>query len=147
MSDAAAPTRPGNGQHDADTSSVLVVVAEPHESARVVSALGLRRDLAVTAVASIAEARRHLDTADVLVVDGDLRPKGGYSWLYELGGEAELAGGSRPPAVVLTERTTDEFLVAWSKAEAQVPKPVDPFALARAVAELAGRAGARGSAS
>lgn len=139
MSDAAAPTRATDGPSDPDTSSVLVVVAEPDESARVVSALGLRRDLAVTAVRSIAEARPHLAAADVLVVDGDLRPKGGYSWLYELGGEAELEGGKRPPAVVLTDRTTDEFLVAWSKAEAQVSKPVDPFALARAVAELAAR--------
>lgn len=123
----------------ADTSSVLVVVADADESARVVSALGLRRDLATTVVTSIAEARDHLAAADVLVVDGDLRPKGGYSWLYELAGEAELADRSRPPAVVLTDRTTDEFLVSWSGAEARVSKPVDPFALARAVSELAGR--------
>jgi CheY-like chemotaxis protein len=133
MSDAAA-TDAG-----ADTLSVLVVVADPDESARVVSALGLRRDLATTAVTSIGAARDHLATADVLVVDGDLRPKGGYSWLYELAGEAELAGRSRPPAVVLTERTTDEFLVSWSGAEARVSKPVDPFELARSVAELVGR--------
>lgn len=123
----------------ADTSSVLVVVADPDESARVVSALGLRRDLTTTVVTSIAQARDHLAAADVLVVDGDLRPKGGYSWLYELAGEAELADRARPLAVVLTDRTTDEFLVSWSGAEARVAKPVDPFALARAVAELAGR--------
>lgn len=128
---------------DAETatagSSVLVVVADPDESSRVRSALGLRRDLVVTSVESIAEAREHLADADVLVVDGDLRPKGGYSWLYELAGEAELTDETRPPAVVLTDRTTDEFLVSWSRAEAQVAKPVDPFELARAVAALAGR--------
>lgn len=133
MSDAAA-TNAGT-----DTSSVLVVVADADESARVRSALGLRRDLAVTSVGSIAEAREHLAAADVLVVDGDLRPKGGYSWLYELAGEAALGDRPRPPAVVLTDRTTDEFLVSWSGAEARVPKPVDPFAVARAVADLAGR--------
>ncbi len=135
MSQPAAPT----DSSDAATSSVLVVVAEPDEAARVVSALGLRRDLRVTSVTSIADARPHLADADVLVVDGDLRPKGGYSWLYELRGEAEYAGGARAPAVVLTDRTTDEFLVEWSGAEARVAKPVDPFALARSVAELAGR--------
>lgn len=119
--------------------SVLVVVADLDESARVRSALGLRGDLSVTAVASIDEARPHLPTADVLVVDGDLRPKGGYSWLYELSGEAQHAGTTRPPAVVLTDRSTDQFLVSWSGAEAPIAKPVDPFALARAVATLAGR--------
>jgi CheY-like chemotaxis protein len=119
--------------------AVLVVVHEPDERARTVSALGLRSDLDVTAVSSIAAAREHLAAADVLVVDGDLRPKGGYSWLYELRGQAELTGGQRPPAVVLTDRDQDTFLVEWSHAERAVSKPVDPFALARAVSEVAGR--------
>ncbi|MBY5164443.1 hypothetical protein [Salsipaludibacter albus] len=135
MSDVTSPR--------SDTSTgrvaVLVVVAEPDEQARTVSALGLRSDLDVTAVTSIAQAREHVATTDVLVVDGDLRPKGGYSWLYELRGDAELTGGQRPPAVVLTDREQDEFLVSWSHAERAVTKPVDPFALARAVTELAGR--------
>ena len=116
---------------------VLVVISEEPVRARAVSALGLRRDLEVTAVASIAEARDLLPEADVLVVDGDLRPKGGYSWLYELREGAELTGIERPPSLVLTDRQDDRFLVEWSSADAWLAKPVDPFALARTVAELA----------
>lgn len=118
-------------------AGVLVVISDEDVRARAVSALGLRRDLAVTAVTSIADAMEVLGDADVLVVDGDLRPKGGYSWLYELREDADLAGGARPPALVLTDRTDDRFLVEWSSAEAWLEKPVDPFALARTVAELA----------
>lgn len=127
--------------HDATTgdgnASVLVVISDPDVLARAVSALGLRRDLDVTAVATIDEARDLVADADVLVVDGDLRPKGGYSWLYELRENAEMEGGTRPPSLVLTERIDDRFLVDWSEADAWVAKPVDPFALARKVAELA----------
>lgn len=122
---------------DTGTHAVLVVINDPDVAARAVSALGLRRDLVVTAVDSIEAAREFLAHADVLVVDGDLRPKGGYSWLYELREDARLAGTTRPPALVLTERPDDRFMVAWSGAEAWVAKPVDPFELARRVADLA----------
>lgn len=118
-------------------AQVLVVISEEPVRSLAVSALGLRRDLEVTAVASIAEARDLLPEADVLVVDGDLRPKGGYSWLYELREGAEITGIPRPPSLVLTDREDDRFLVEWSSADAWLAKPVDPFALARTVAELA----------
>lgn len=132
MASSAAATDATTG-----AARVLVVISEEPVRARAVSALGLRRDLDVTAVASIAEARELLADADVLVVDGDLRPKGGYSWLYELRESAELAGTERPPSLVLTDRDDDRFLVEWSSADAWLAKPVDPFALARTVAELA----------
>jgi hypothetical protein len=40
------------------------------------------------------------------------------------------------PAIVLTVRDEDAFLIAWSRAEAAIRKPVDPFALSRMVGEL-----------
>lgn len=132
------PATSGSGTSAGPTThAVLVVVADDTVRARAVSALGLRRDLEVTAVTSIADAADLVADADVLVVDGDLRPKGGYSWLYQLREDAELAGTTRPPALVLTDRPDDRFLVAWSGAEADLAKPVDPFRLARTVAELA----------
>lgn len=117
--------------------NVLVVISDDDVRARAVSALGLRRDLTVTAVTGIAEAQDLVADAEVLVVDGDLRPKGGYSWLYELREDAEMHGTHRPPALVLTDRADDRFLVEWSSADAWMAKPVDPFALARTVANLA----------
>jgi len=39
---------------------------------------------------------------------------------------------------VLTGRVQDGWLAAWSQADAVVPHPLDPVALARAVTQLAG---------
>lgn len=136
-STAATSTAAGGDATSNQGARVLVVISDDDVRARAVSALGLRRDLDVTAVTSIADARELLEGVDVLVVDGDLRPKGGYSWLYQLREEADLAGTTRPPALVLTDRTDDLFLVHWSSADAWIEKPVDPFALARTVARLA----------
>lgn len=129
--DAATPAtarRPG--------THVLVVISDDEVRARAVSALGLRGDLTLTVVTSIHDAAPLVADTDVLVVDGDLQPKGGYSWLYELREQAALHGTTRPLSVVLTERVQDTFLVDWSSAEAAVTKPVDPFELARTVAGL-----------
>ena len=132
------PDVPTPGAAGSSGTRVLVVISDDVVRARAVSALGLRSDLALTVVTSIHEAAPLVADTDVLVVDGDLQPKGGYSWLYELREQAALHGTTRPLSVVLTERVQDAFLVDWSSAEAAVTKPVDPFELARTVAELAG---------
>jgi DNA-binding response OmpR family regulator len=77
---------------------------------------------------------------DVLVVDGNLAPQGGFSFLYEARQAAEMAGVARPPAVVLTSRPQDDWLAGWASAEATLPLPADPFAVARTVTELAAAA-------
>ena len=41
-----------------------------------------------------------------------------------------------PPILVLTGRPHDSWLAAWSRAEAAVPHPLDPFVLSRTVADL-----------
>jgi DNA-binding response OmpR family regulator len=41
-----------------------------------------------------------------------------------------------PPILVLTGRLADNWLAAWSRADAVVPHPVDPFVLADSVARL-----------
>lgn len=120
---------------------VLIVSPDPAERQRAASALHLQDDVEVVEVAGGPDAGRLLRDAgfDVLVVDGDLQPKGGFSWLYELRQQAELHGTQRPPAVVMTAREQDGFLADWSGAEAIVRKPVDGFVVASTVAELAGR--------
>lgn len=118
---------------------VLIVSQDEVERQRAATALRLRLpDAEVTEVDSprvgaelVAEG-----AVDVLVVDGDLQPKGGFSWLYELREEALVTGDRRPPAVVLVARVQDRFLADWAGAEAVSFKPVDAFHLADTVAGL-----------
>jgi DNA-binding response OmpR family regulator len=42
-----------------------------------------------------------------------------------------------PPILVLTGRPQDAWLATWSRADAAVPHPLDPRALAEAVTGLA----------
>ena len=41
---------------------------------------------------------------------------------------------ARPPVVLLTARPQDDWLAAWARAEAVVPRPLDPLALQKGVA-------------
>ena len=50
-----------------------------------------------------------------------------------------------PPILVLTGRPQDAWLATWSQADLAVPHPLDPVALAEAVAELARAAAERGA--
>ena len=54
---------------------------------------------------------------------------GGMGLAHELFTELD----SRPPVVLLTARPQDDWLAAWSKAEAVVPRPLDPMALQEGV--------------
>lgn len=116
---------------------VLAVVQDPAEQRRVVDGLRLLGAEAV-AVASAADAHTSLvrDSFDLLVIDGDLDPEGGFSLLYEVREQGDLEGRPTPPAVVLTSRDADRWLADWARADATLPKPVDPFALARVARRL-----------
>jgi CheY-like chemotaxis protein len=120
---------------------VLIVSEVPAERLRAASALALRSDVEVVECGSGEEARRLVidgedDEFDVLVVDGDLQPRGGFALLYDLREKFTLGDRPLPASVVLTARAQDRFLVSWSGADRSLPKPVDPFALARTVGEL-----------
>lgn len=41
-----------------------------------------------------------------------------------------------PPILVITARKEDAWLATWSRAEANVLHPIDPFTLAETVADL-----------
>lgn len=119
---------------------VLVVSETPSERARASSALAVLGDVTIDEATAAREAHRMVADADydVLVIDGDLRPQGGFSLLYEIRAAAELAGTTSPPAVVLLGREGDRWLAGWSGANAVERKPVDPFELARRVREVVG---------
>jgi len=138
--------RPGEG----GIVRVLLVSESPAERSRASSALALLdtfvdgiADAVVVveeAAAAAVQARIDLDGFDVLVIDGDLRPKGGFSLLYELRAMADLDKRAQLPAIVLVERAGDDWLGEWAGADVVLRKPVDPFELGRAVAALAATA-------
>lgn len=121
---------------------VLVVSADAKERQRAVSALELQAAAEVEEASSGEEVRQRLLRAgerfDVLVVDGDLRPRGGYAMLYDLRAQAELEGLEPAPSLVLFERDQDIWLARWCGANDWVRKPVDPFELATRVTALEG---------
>jgi DNA-binding response OmpR family regulator len=120
---------------------VLVVSESAGERLRAVSALQLHADAEVVEATSAGEARtllRDAEPFDVLVVDGDLRPKGGFALLYSLKAQNELQGLDTPPSVVMAGREQDRWLGDWAGADAVVVKPVGSFVLAEQVHALVG---------
>lgn len=117
---------------------VLVVSQSGDERERAVAAMRVAEAFEVVEAASAVEAHRALKDGafDALVIDGDMRPEGGYSVLYELRAAAETAGTTPPPAIVLMDREQDRWLAKWAGTEVALLKPVDSFALAKRVEEL-----------
>lgn len=68
----------------------------------------------------------------VAILDGEAAPAGGLGICRQAKDEIYRC----PPILVLTGRREDNWLAAWSRAEAAVPHPLDPFVLAEAVADL-----------
>ena len=69
---------------------------------------------------------------DICILDGEAWPAGGLGLARQL--KDELA--DCPATVVLVARRDDQWLAAWSRADAVVPLPVDPFVLTSAVVPL-----------
>ncbi|MFC7216758.1 hypothetical protein ACFQLX_01010 [Streptomyces polyrhachis] len=69
---------------------------------------------------------------DVCVLDGEATPAGGMGVARQLKDEVFQA----PPVLLLIGRPQDAWLATWSRAEAAVAHPVDPVALADALAGL-----------
>lgn len=69
---------------------------------------------------------------DLMVLDGEAVPVGGMGVCRQLKNEIYDC----PPVLLLTGRPQDAWLATWSQADAAVPRPLDPFAVADALAEL-----------
>ena len=65
-----------------------------------------------------------------LVLDAETKKLGGMGLAHELLTELDV----RPPVVLLTARPQDDWLAAWARADVVVPRPLDPMAVAAAVA-------------
>ena len=69
---------------------------------------------------------------DLFILDGEATPEGGMGVARQLKDEVYNC----PPVLLIVARKEDAWLAAWSRAEASVTHPVDPFTLANTVAEL-----------
>lgn len=75
---------------------------------------------------------------DLAILDGEATPFGGMGVAKQVKDEV----GAPPPIVVLTGRPQDNWLASWSRAEAVVPRPIDPMRLTVTVIDLLGSAAA-----
>ena len=137
----ADPTSPGA----AHQLSVLLYSDDIATRDAVRIAVGRRpaRDVEVTTWLECATAAAVIEAVetgdfDLLVLDGEAAPVGGLGLCRQL--KSEIF--SCPPVLVLTGRPQDGWLAAWSQADLAVPHPLDPIAVAGAVAELGRTVGA-----
>lgn len=69
---------------------------------------------------------------DLFILDGEAVPEGGLGVARQLKDEVFNC----PPSIVLIARQSDSWLAAWSRAEASLLHPVDPFSLAKTASDL-----------
>jgi DNA-binding response OmpR family regulator len=130
-----------------ETSKIRVVIYSHDSAVRagIISALGrkIAADLAPHDVIEFATAqalRAFVDRpdlagnfkADLFILDGEAVPEGGMGVARQLKDEVFNC----PPVLLITGRKEDAWLAAWSRAEAVVTHPIDPFTLAQSAAEL-----------
>jgi DNA-binding response OmpR family regulator len=72
------------------------------------------------------------DGADVMVLDGEAQPAGGMGVCRQAKDEIYDC----PPVLLVIGRVDDGWLATWSRADAVVSHPIDPAALAQALAGL-----------
>ena len=70
--------------------------------------------------------------ADVMVLDGEAQPAGGMGVCRQAKDEIFDC----PPVLLIIGRADDGWLATWSRADAVVSHPIDPSALAEALAGL-----------
>ena len=73
---------------------------------------------------------------DLFILDGEATPEGGMGLSKQLKDELFNC----PPVLLIVGRAQDAWLAGWSRAEAIVSHPIDPFTIAaKAVALLSAR--------
>ncbi|MCX6430751.1 MAG: hypothetical protein NTX12_07320 [Actinobacteria bacterium] len=70
--------------------------------------------------------------ADLIILDAEAVPEGGMGIARALKDEVFQC----PPVLLIIARPDDAWLAKWSRAEATVVHPIDPFAFSNVVSEL-----------
>jgi len=128
-----------------DRLTILVYSDDKTVRSHIAAALGSRvaPDLAPHVIIEFATGpalRLHVDgrtrsghiDIDLFILDGESAPEGGMGIARQLKDEVFNC----PPVLVITARKEDAWLATWSRAEANVLHPIDPFTLADTVADL-----------
>lgn len=129
------PSAPTAGK----AARVLVYSDDVTVRAAVRSALGRRpaADLPLVEVVEVATEPGVIAAMDkggfaLAILDGEAVPAGGMGICRQLKDEIHWC----PPVLLLTGRAQDGWLATWSRADAALPMPIDPRALAEAAAGL-----------
>lgn len=80
------------------------------------------------------EAIRLIDTyeIDLMLLDGESQPAGGLGIARQLRDELD----DPPMTCVVLKRAADQWLAAWSRADASLTHPLDPIRTSAAVVDL-----------
>ena len=131
-------TSPDPGAADA-TMTVLVYSDDVNTRQQVRLALGRRPapelpsvEILECATQPAVIAALEAGGVDVCVLDGEAVPAGGMGICRQIKDEIYQC----PPVLVLIGRPQDGWLATWSRADAVVSHPLDPLAVADAVASL-----------
>lgn len=123
--------------------TILIYSDDSATRAAIVSALGKRAsaDLPeheIHEFATAAALRARIDApgagpkADLVILDAEAVPEGGMGVARQLKDEVFEC----PPIMLITLRPDDAWLAAWSRADANVLAPIDPFTFANIAANL-----------
>jgi CheY-like chemotaxis protein len=141
----AGECRPVPGVGTIHSMKVVVYSHDADTRARVRLAIGRRPALDVPEAEIIDVATqpalfRLLDAggADVMILDGEAQPAGGMGVCRQAKDEIHDC----PPVLLIIARQDDGWLATWSGADAVISHPVDPRALASALAGLMRQRGA-----
>ncbi|MDQ3480818.1 MAG: hypothetical protein M3423_05735 [Actinomycetota bacterium] len=118
---------------------VLVYSDDSHTRSNVMLALGKRPhpdlpalEYVECATEPVLIAAMDAGGVDLAVLDGEAVPAGGMGICRQLKDEIYQC----PPVLLLIGRAEDGWLATWSRADAAVPHPLDPIALAEAATQL-----------
>ena len=125
-----------------DMQKLLLALYSDDSTVRrsVIAALGkqLDKDLPIHEIKEFATAaalRLYVDSkkqVDLFILDAEAVPEGGMGVCRQLKDEVFNC----PPVLLITARSSDNWLATWSKAEATVMHPIDPFTIAAKCAGL-----------
>ncbi|HUW87718.1 MAG TPA: hypothetical protein VMW30_04990 [Candidatus Paceibacterota bacterium] len=122
---------------------ILVYSDDSTVRAAILSALGKRvsadlgeHDISEFATAdalrAVIDASKPGKAADLIILDAEAVPEGGMGVSRQLKDEVFQC----PPVLLITARPDDAWLAAWSRSDATVLAPIDPFTFAHVAAGL-----------
>ncbi|WP_245598077.1 hypothetical protein [Haloglycomyces albus] len=118
--------------------SVLIYSHQPEVIEKIQNAIGPRPS--ETATIEYLSATDYDDvlaavdkySLDLVIFDGEAQPMGGLGAVRQLRDEAETI----PKSLVIVARSADQWLGAWSGADAVITHPLDPIQTGKRVVEL-----------